>query len=102
MGLKPFDPTTVILIALLNPVVIVMAFAMGRMANQWQKLIVAAFAASLAGFVAVWIVTYVGLLPAKGIGGETGAFVAQFVFGLVWAWIGYRFFRANVKSTASG
>jgi len=46
----PFDPITLVLIAVLNPVVIVVAFLMGRRADQWQKIIVAAFAASLCGF----------------------------------------------------
>lgn len=88
-GLSPFDPLTVILIALLNPVVIVVAFLMGRSADQWQKVLVAAFAASLAGFVVFWLATNFRLLPVKGFGGEGGIVLAQFLFGLVWAAIGY-------------
>ena len=49
MEIKPFDPWTLVLISLLNPVVIAVAFYMGRLADQPQKLVVAAFAASLAG-----------------------------------------------------
>ncbi len=98
MGMKPFDPTTVFLIALLNPVVIIVAIALGRRADQWQKIIVAGFAASLAGSVALWFVTYVGILPAKGIGGEGGAFVGQFIFGMIWAGLAYRFARLPVPA----
>jgi len=89
MEIVPFDPGTLVLIALLNPVVIVVAFLMGRRADQWQKLIVAAFAASLAGFVLYWIVAAVGLLPIHALGGEAGIVLLQVLFGLVWASLGY-------------
>jgi hypothetical protein len=89
MEIVPFDPMTLVLIALLNPVVIVVAFLMGRRADQWQKLIVAAFAASLCGFALYWIVAAVGLLPIHALGGEAGIVLMQFLFGLVWAAFGY-------------
>jgi hypothetical protein len=87
--IKPFDPGTLLLIALFNPVVIAVAFLMGRRADQWQKLIVAAFAASLAGFALYWIAAEVGLMPIHALGGEAGVVVLQFLFGLVWAALGY-------------
>ena len=87
--IQPFDPTTLLLIALLNPAVIAVGFIMGRKADQWQKVPIAAFAASLAGFVLYWLVAAVGLLPIHARGGEAGIVVMQFVFGLVWAGIGY-------------
>jgi len=102
MELQPFDPWSVLLVALLNPVAIGIAFFMGRRADQWQKLIVAAFAAALAGYVAVWCATYVGLLPIKGVGAATGVFMLQFAFGLAWAGVGYQFFRKPGASGASG
>ena len=89
MEIVPFDPATLFWIALLNPVVIVIAFVMGRRADQWQKLIVAAFAASLAGFILYWLVAAVGLLPIHALGGEVGIMLLQVVFGFVWATIGY-------------
>ena len=70
MEIVPFDPGTLLKIALFNPVVIVVAFLMGRRADQWQKLIVAAFAASLAGYVLYWLVAAVGLMPVHALGGE--------------------------------
>jgi hypothetical protein len=89
MQIKPFDPATLLLIALFNPAVILVAFLMGRYADQWQKIIVAALAASLAGFVLYWFAAEVGLLPVHALGGESGVVLMQIVFGLVWASIGY-------------
>jgi Na+/H+ antiporter NhaC len=87
--LQPFDPYSVVLIAALNPAVILVGFMMGRQADQWQKLIVAGFVAALAGAVLVWFGAFFGLLPARGVGGETGSFVAAIVFGTVWAALGF-------------
>lgn len=89
MEITTFDPLTLVLIALLNPVVIVVAFLMGRRADQWQKLIVAAFAASLAGFILYWIISAIGFLPVRALGGEAGIVLLQSVFGFIWALIGY-------------
>jgi hypothetical protein len=85
----PFDPDTLLKIALFNPVVIVIAFMMGRRADQWQKIIVAAFTASLGGFALYWLVAAVGLMPVHALGGEAAVLLLQFLFGLVWAGIGY-------------
>jgi hypothetical protein len=85
----PFDPVTLIKIALFNPAIIIVAFLMGRSADQWQKLIVAAFAASLAGFVLYWVVVAVGLMPVHALGGEAAVLLIGFLFGLVWAALGY-------------
>ena len=88
MEIVPFDPVTLILISVLNPAVIVVAFLMGRRADQWQKLIVAAFAASLAGYALYWVVAAVGLMPVHALGGEAGILVMQFFVGLAWATLG--------------
>lgn len=87
--MKPFDPQTLLLIALLNPGVIAVGFLMGRAADQWQKIVVAAFAAALAGFALVYLATLLRILPVKGLGGEAGLVALQFLFGLGWAAIGY-------------
>jgi hypothetical protein len=93
LEIVPFDPWTLVLIALLNPAVIVVAFLMGRRADQWQKLIVAAFAASLAGYALYWLVAAVGLMPVHALGGEAAILLMQFLFGLVWAALGYWLLR---------
>ena len=89
MEIKPFDPWTLVLISLLNPAVIAVAFWMGRRADQWQKLIVAAFAASLSGFILYWLAAELGLLPIHALGGEAAILLMQIFLGLVWASLGY-------------
>lgn len=87
--INAFDPLTLILLALANPAVIAVAVLMGRRADQPQKLLVAAFAASLAGFLLYWLGGQVGLFAIHAIGGEAAIFMLQFVFALVWAVVGY-------------
>lgn len=89
MEINAFDPMTLLWISLLNPAVIIVAFLMGRSADQWQKLIVAGFAASLCGVALYWVVAQVGLMPIHALGGEAAILLLQFLFGLVWALIGY-------------
>ena len=95
MEIKPFDPSTLVLISLLNPVVIAVAFYMGRRADQPQKLVVAAFAASIAGFILYWLVAAVGLLPIHALGGEAAILLMQLLIGFVWAGLGYWLRRAD-------
>jgi hypothetical protein len=87
--IKPFDPWTLVLIAAVNPAVIAVAFWMGRRADQWQKLIVAAFAASLSGFILYWLAAELGLLPIHALGGEAAILLMQVLLGLVWASLGH-------------
>jgi len=88
--MQPVDLKVVVLTALLNPAVIVVAFWMGRNADQWQKLPVAAFAAALVGSGFVYVAIWLGVSGIVGISRATaGVFVAEFIFGLVWAAAGY-------------
>lgn len=90
----PVDLLAVILTALLNPAVIVVAFWMGGNASQPQKLPVAAFAAALAGSLLLYILVRLGWTGVLHVGrAAAGVFIAEFVFGLVWAWAGYRFWQ---------
>jgi hypothetical protein len=93
--MTPVDLKAVVLTALLNPVVIAIAFWMGRSADQWQKLPVAAFAAALAGSVVIYLAARLGMLGIDDVGrAGAGIFTAQFLFALIWAslgrWIGRR------------
>ena len=72
-----FDPLGLLLIALLNPVVIAVAWIMGARADQWQKLIVIGFASALAGAAAVWLTTFIGLLPPRQMGSDAGTVRVQ-------------------------
>lgn len=89
MEIVSFDPGTLIKIALLNPAVIVVAFLMGRRVDEWQKLIVAAFAASVAGVLLYWLAAAVGLMPIHALGGEAAILVLQLPIGFAWATLGY-------------
>jgi hypothetical protein len=90
----PVAPELVVLIALLNPVVIAVAAWMGSKADQPQKILIAAFAASLAGVVLIWLLAELRFeFIAKPARAAAGIFVLQFLFGLVWAALGYRFGR---------
>jgi hypothetical protein len=86
----------VLLTALLNPVVAIVAFWMGRSADQWQKLPLAAFAGSLAGIAAVYVGARLGIGGLARTGrAAAGIFIAQLVFALVWAYAGYRLARRS-------
>ena len=90
----PVDLNVLLIVALLNPAVMVVAFWMGTGADQWQKLPLAAFAAAFAGTMviaaAVWLdVPWLGRIGR----GTAGLFIAQLVPGLAWAYAGYRFAR---------
>ena len=97
VGLQPFDPFGIVTIALLNPVVIAVALWLGWHADQWQKIVVAGFAAALAGAFAIWLVTYVKWLPARGFGSTAGLFVTSFVYGMVLASAAYVVGRAFIR-----
>ena len=70
--MTPVDLRDVVLTALLNPAVIVVAFWMGRSADQWQKLPVAAFAAALAGSVLVYVAARLGISRRRRRGSRRG------------------------------
>ena len=90
----PVDLRSVLLTALLNPVVVIVAFWMGAMADQWQKLPLAAFAGAVAGMAAVYVAILLGVAGVAGTSrAAAGVFISQFVLALVWAYAGYRLAR---------
>jgi hypothetical protein len=90
----PVDLNVVLLTAALNPVVAIVAAWMGSRADQWQKLPLAAFAASFVGLAAVYLAARVGMAALAGTGrAAAGIFIAQFLLALVWAYAGYRLGR---------
>ncbi|NJO34577.1 MAG: hypothetical protein HC869_17045 [Rhodospirillales bacterium] len=94
--MTPVELKVVLLTALLNPAVIAVAFWMGGTADQWQKVPVAAFAGAVAGSVLVYLAVRVGMPGIVGVGrAAAGVFIAQFLFGLIWAALGFRFWRAR-------
>ena len=86
----------VLLTALFNPVVVLVAVAMGRKANQWQKLPVAAFAAAMAGWLALYVAVWLNWAGTSAIGrAAAGVLAVQFVIGLAWATIAYSLRRSR-------
>ena len=96
-AIQPFDPAGVVLAAVLNPVVIVAALWLGWQADQWQKVLVAGFAAAFAGSIALWLATAAGLVTVRGFGGMSGVFAVSFLFGMVLAGIAYGVRRARAQ-----
>ena len=94
IDINPFDPQTVVLLGALNPATILVAFLLGRTADQWQKIPVAAFAGAFAGFLLYWLAATLGLFSIHALGGEAGMLLVGFASGLVWALIGYKVFPA--------
>ena len=91
--IEPFNPTALLWIALLNPAVPLVGLLMGRAADQWQKLVVVAFVAALAGSLLLWVAAWVRIVPARGLGGEAGLFMLHFALGLAWGAAGYGLLR---------
>jgi hypothetical protein len=92
---EPVNLAAVVLTALFNPAVVLVAVWLGRYADQWQKLPVAAFAAALVGSMLVFAAVFVGMPGVVSVGRATaGVFVSEFVFGLIWAALAYRFWPA--------
>jgi hypothetical protein len=92
------DLYAVALIAALNPIVIGLGLWLGRRCDQSAKILIAGFGAGLAGMVLIWLAATLKLSfifePGRA---AAGIFVVQGLFGMIWAWIGYRFLRATPR-----
>jgi small neutral amino acid transporter SnatA (MarC family) len=97
IDINTFDPMTLVLIAVLNPATIAVAFLLGRKANQPQKILIAALAAALCGFLLYWVAAFIGLIKVHALGGEAGMILVQTVAGLIWAALGYYFFHEQPR-----
>ena len=91
IAINSVDPVTLVVLAAAQTAAIAGALVISRAANQWQKLLVAAFAASVAGFLLYWIGGQIGLFAIHAVGGEAAIFLLQLAFGLAWAGLGYAF-----------
>ena len=84
----PPELKDVLLLAIMNPATLAAGFLIGRRADQVQKIIVAAFAAGIAGVLFAGLLMLTGLYPPK-VRLLSGVFVASFVAGLVWGGLGF-------------
>lgn len=84
------DLVTLAMIAALNPVVIGLGLYLGRKCDQPGKLVIAGFGAGLAGMALIWLAASLHMTfiyePGRA---SAGIFVAQGLFGTLWAAIGY-------------
>lgn len=88
------DLVTLVTIAALNPLVIALGLWLGRQCDQPAKILIAGFGAGLAGMALIWLAATLRLPFIFDAGrAAAGIFVAQGLFGMLWAAIGYRFLR---------
>lgn len=84
----------VALYALLNPATIIVAFLLGRIADEPAKILIAAFAGAFAGVVVLYVAALLRISDAPTLGrAAAGIFAASMIAGLVYARIGYAFKR---------
>ncbi len=80
----------VFLYGVLNPATIVVAFMLGRRADDKTKIMIAAFGGAAAGAALLYIVTFLRLWDAPTLGRAiAGVFTTSLIAGLVYAGIGY-------------
>ena len=84
----PPELKDVLLLAVVNPAMIAAGFLMGRRADQVQKIVVAGFAAGIAGVLFAGLLMLTGFYPPK-VRALSGVFVASFVAGMMVGWIGF-------------
>lgn len=93
---------SIILYAVFNPATVVVAFWLGRNADQLGKLILAAFAGAIAGIAVLYLGAILGIGSAPTLGrAAAGIFVASLIAGLIYARIGYAF-RPKVDDDTGG
>ena len=80
----------VFLYGVLNPATIVVAFMLGRRADDKAKLMIAGFAGAAAGAALLYIATFLRLWDAPTLGRAiAGVFTTSLIAGIVYAGIGY-------------
>lgn len=86
----------IVLFSALNPALITVAFLMGRKADQPAKIMIAAFAGAMAVMVLLYFAALLGISDAPNLGrAAVGVFIACFLTGHLYAWIGYKFFHVT-------
>ena len=86
----------IVLFSVLNPVLIGIAFLMGRKCDQFSKIMIAAFAGAMAVMAMLYVGALLGISDAPNLArAAVGVFTACFLAGHIYAWIGYKFFRVT-------
>jgi hypothetical protein len=84
----PPELKEVIALSVMNPGTILAGFLIGRRADQWQKIVVGAFASGIAGALVGWILWVAGFTEIM-LRSLTGVFVLSSLLGVIWTWIGF-------------
>jgi hypothetical protein len=80
----------VLLYGVLNPTTIIIAFLMGRKADDKSKIMIAAFAGAIAGIAVLYLITLLRLWDAPTLArAAAGIFMTSLVAGFVYAGAGY-------------
>ena len=80
----------VFLYGVLNPATIVIAFLMGRAANERSKILIASFAGAIGGIAVLYFAALFGIWDAPTLGRSiAGVFIVSLIAGLVYAGAGY-------------
>ena len=80
----------VLLYGILNPATIVVAFMMGRRADEKGKLLIAAFSGAIAGVAVLYVATFFRIWDAPTLGRSVaGVFIVSLVAGFIYAAAGY-------------
>lgn len=80
----------VALAGVLNPVLMAVAFIMGRKADQAVKLVIAAFAGAIASVVTLYLAALVGVPGADNLSRAiAGVFTVSLIAGIFYAAAGY-------------
>ena len=80
----------VLLYGVLNPATIIVAFMMGRRADDKAKIMIAAFAGAAAGIAVLYLVTLLRIWDAPTLGrAAAGVFVTSLLAGFIYAGAGF-------------
>jgi hypothetical protein len=80
----------VVLYGLFNPATIIVAFLVGRRADDKSKILIAAFAGAIAGIAVLYLITLLRLWDAPTLGrAAAGVFVVSLLAGICYAVVGY-------------
>lgn len=89
--LQPDVPLNEVLIyGIFNPATIIIAFILGRRADDKAKILIAGFGGAVAGVALLYLVTLLRVWDAPTLGrAAAGVFIVSLLAGFVYAAIGY-------------
>ena len=84
----------VLIYGVFNPATIIVAFLLGRRADDKSKIFIAAFGGAVAGVAVLYVLTLLRIFDAPTLGrAVAGVFITSLIAGFVYAGVGYAFKR---------